>query len=211
MKLTKVYIAWIVIWLAVWIPLRYWSPLALRIRHTFQLPSNVCTNTLVSDLNSFEAVREGLFVLFILIPFSACFMLWSKEKRPHLLVSFLGLIWSVIMFCYDINDMAYANIPPNDPNFRPENLARDNRWCLYWGGQPGTSLICANNGPCSGSPVDPNTFMVNGPFVFRFVLNLFILLLIAINLWLMRQPDEEQKVKVEEVKKPIRYNISHNK
>lgn len=205
MKLTQFYAVWIVIFLVIWLPIRYYSPLSLRTIHTFQLPSAACTNTLVSYLNSFSAVREGLFELFILVPFSVVFMLWAGGRRLHFVVSVVALTWAVIMFATDINDMAYANAPPNDPNFNPANLARDNRWCLYWGGQAGTSLLCSNVGPCSGSPVDPATFMIDGPFLFRFVLNMFIILMIAINLWLMKKPDDEPVA--EASKKNVRYNI----
>jgi hypothetical protein len=208
-KIVKIYIVWIIVYLFVFIPIQYWSPLALRIRHTFQLPSTACTNTLVSDLNSFDAVREGLLILYILIPFSACFMLWSKEWRVHLVVSFVFLIWALVMFSYDIDSMAYANVPPNDPKFSIQNLARDNRWCLYYAGQVGTSLLCANTGPCSGSPVDPATFMINGPFLYRFVLNVFILLMIAFNLWIMwnylKVGTVSKKPVAPLVSKPIRY------
>lgn len=206
MKVTNFYVYWIVVWLVIWVPFRYWSPVRVT-RNTYQLPSVGCTNTLVSDLDTFEAVREGLFVLFILVPFSVCYMLWSKERRLHIVVSFVFLIWSVVMFACDISDIAYANAPPNDPNFKIPNLARDNRYCLYWGGQPGTSLLCANTAPCMGSPVDPQTFGINGPFLLRFVLNLLILLMIALNLWLLRQKDDEEEVKT--TVQPVRYNIKN--
>lgn len=209
MKVNSFYVYWIVVWLVLWMPLRYWSPVRVT-RNTYQLPSSGCTNTLTSDLDTFEAVREGLFVLFILVPFSLIYMLWMNERRAHIVVLFLAFIWSVTMFACDISDMAYANAPPNDPNFKIPNFARDNRWCLYWGGQPGTALLCANNGPCSGSPVDPETFGINGPFLVRFVLNLFILLMIIMNIWLMRQVNEETTAEQEvEVKKPVRYNIKN--
>jgi hypothetical protein len=197
------YVYWIVVWLIIWMPMRYWSPVRVT-RNTYQLPSAACTNTLISDLDTFEAVREGLFVLFILVPFSVCYMLWSETRRLHIVVSFLALIWAVVMFACDINDIAYANAPPNDPYFKITNFARDNRWCLYWGGQPGTALLCANNGPCMGSPVDPQTFGINGPFLTRFVFNILLILMISLNLWLMRQ--ENPPVVVE---KNIRYKIKN--
>lgn len=185
--ISRFYVYWILVWLCVWIPLRYYI-IELRPRDTYQLPSTACTNTLVSDLDSFEVVREGLVVLYILVPFAACFMIWTRESigwRVHLVTALLGLVWALVMFSSDINDLAHANVPPNDPNFRPQNLARDKKWCLYWGGQVGTELICSNTGPCAGSPVDPNSFTINRGYLIRFVFNIFIMLLIAFDIWLL--------------------------
>jgi hypothetical protein len=186
--LSRFYVYFIIAWLCIWIPLRYYAPLQLRIRHTYQLPAAACTNTLVSDYDTFEGVREGLMVFYILVPFAACLMIWSRESigwTTHLLTALTGMVWALIMVSYDINDLSHANVPPNDPNFRIQNLARDNKWCLYWGGQPGTDLLCSNSAPCVGSPVDPTSFTPNRPFLFRFLFNIFILLMITFDVWLL--------------------------
>jgi hypothetical protein len=188
-EISNFFVFYIIVWVAIWVPFRYYAPLALRIRHTYQLPSTNCTNTLVSDLNDFSSVREGLMVLYVLVPFSACLMLWGKNSNTwnvHIFVLFFAFFWGLMTFSYDINDIAYSNIAPNDANFRPQNLARDNRWCLYWGGQVGTELLCANVGPCVGpgvSAIDPNSFTANGPFSTRFAFNLVILVKIMVDFW----------------------------
>lgn len=181
------FVFYLITWVAIWIPFRYYTPLALRIRHTYQLPSTNCTNSLVSDLNAFESVREGLMVLYILVPFSVCLMMWGRDLatwRLHIFVVIVMFLWGLTNFAYDLSDLAYCNVPPNDPNFRPQNLARDNRWCLYWGGQVGTETLCANVGPCgNGSAVDPDAFMPNGPFVLRFVFNMLIMVKLGVDFW----------------------------
>jgi hypothetical protein len=186
-KVSSFFVFYVITWVVLWIPFRYYTPLALRPLHTYQLPAANCTNTLVSDLNAFESVREGLMVIYILVPFSVCLMMWAKEIhtwRIHMLVLIFSFIWGLINFSYDISDLAYANVPPNDPNFRPQNLARDNRWCLYWGGQVGTELLCANSGPCSlGSAIDPESFSTNGPFNTRFVFNMLIVIKVVVDVW----------------------------
>ena len=114
-------------------------------------------------------------------------MVWSREIigwRTHVLTAFLGLCWSVVMFVYDIRDIIYANVAPNDPNFNIANLARDQRYCLYYFGQPNTDLLCTMTAPCTGSAVDPSTFMPNGPFVYRFALNLLLIVMICYAFWL---------------------------
>jgi len=210
-KLSNFFVFYIMIWVIIWIPFRYYSVLALRIRHTYQLPSTNCTNSLVSDLNDFSSVREGLFVLYILVPFSACLMLWGKNPNTwtiHIFVLFFAFFWGLMNFSYDINDLSYANIPPNDPNFRPQNLARDNRWCLYWAGQVGTELLCSNVGPCVGpgvAAVDPNSFTPNGTFYARFAFNIIIIVKIMVDFWaswkwkkvvLKKEEDEPIKAKL---------------
>lgn len=188
--LVQFFVIYVVVWIVLWIPFRYYTPLALRIRHTYQLPSANCTNTLVSDLGTFDAVREGLMEIYIVIPFTVCLMLWASDMKSwlfHITLCILACAWGAINFAYDVNNLIYANVPPNDANFKPENLARDNRWCLYWGGQVGTDLLCANTGPCVGanvSAVDPDTFMINASFLTRFAFNVLIILLIVIDIWM---------------------------
>ncbi len=88
------------------------------------------------------------------------------------------------MFAYDVDDIRYANVAPTDPNFNIANLARDARYCLYYYSQPGADLLCTMTSACSGSAVDPNSFMVNGPFVYRFSLNLLLIIMIGYSFWL---------------------------
>lgn len=186
-KLSKFYAYYVITWVVLWIPLRFFSPIGLMVRHTYQLPSNACTNTLVSDLGGFSAIREALMVLFIIVPFSVCFMIWTKEKYGfwlHFAVLLTGLLWGIVIFGVDINDLIYANVGPADPSFNIQNLARDNKWCLYYAGQVGTELFCANTGPCTGlSVINPNSFAPNGRFLIRFVLNFLIFVLMAFDMW----------------------------
>lgn len=187
LNLTRFYAFYIVTFLLIWCVFRYYTPLALRIRHTYELPAAACVNELTSDVWTFEAVREGLFVLYILVPFSICLMIWSREKvgwGAHLGVVLVGLAWSVVNLGFDINDLKHANVDPNDPNFRPANLARDPRWCLFHGGQPSTALVCANvNVPCAGPAVDPNDFGPDTRFVLRFVFNILLIGAGVVALW----------------------------
>ena len=184
-QLQRYYVILIIIWIGIWIALRYYCPLELRIRHTYQLPSTACTGTLVSDFDSWNSVREGLMELYILAPFAAVFMLWTRERIGfglNLAAVFIGLVWGTVNFGYDINDIVYGQVAPTNPYFDPTNLARDNRWCLYYAGQPNTQLICSNTGPCG--VVDVNTLQTNGPFVWRFVFNLLMVGWIALSLWI---------------------------
>jgi hypothetical protein len=186
----KLYVYFILFWLVAWIPFRFFTPLSFQIRHTYELPSNACTGQLTSDYWTWEFVREGLFVLYLLFPFSICFMLWTREKLAwvtHLFITIVLLAWGVSMLSYDIVSLVGANLPPNDPNFRAENLARDRRWCLYYAGQPGTELLCANTGTCLGPAVDPNSFQINGPFMFRFIMNCIFMACFVFSFWLAAQ------------------------
>ena len=187
MNLTRFYAFFITIFLIIWCVFRYFTPLALRVRHTYELPAAACVNALTSDMWSFEAVREGLMVLYIFIPFSICLMIWSREKvawGTHLFVVVVAMCWGIVNFGFDINDLQHANVSPDNVNFRPENLARDARWCLIHGGQNNTALICANSVvPCSGPAVDPNDFRPSGPFIMRFVFNILIIAFGIVAVW----------------------------
>lgn len=185
-RLARFYVIFIIGWCSVWLPLRYYTPLATPVRHTYQLPAAACVNSLTSDLWSLETVREGLFVLYILLPLSICFMLWSREKWAwgvHVVLLMLLFGWGLANLGLDINDIRTANVAPTDPSFRAENLARDPRWCLFWAGQPGTDLVCANPGMCAGPPVDPATFRMSIPFAMRFALNCFMIGWMVVDLW----------------------------
>lgn len=184
-----VFYAWFcALFLVTWIPFRIFTPLMIQIRHTYQLPAAECLNRLTSDLWTFESVREGLFALYILIPFTLCLMMWTKEAkswRCHLLVLIILFCWSAVNLGFDINDMVHANVSPNDTRFRAQNLARDSRWCLYYGGQPRTELICANQQICTGPAVDPLSFTVNNWFAVRFAFNVVMLAFIIVDFWTM--------------------------
>jgi len=126
-------------------------------------------------------------------------MLWSREKIAwvtHIFITIILLAWGVAILSYDIPSMVAANLPPNDPNFKAENLARDKRWCTYYAGQPGTELICANTGPCVLGPaaIDPNTFQIDGPFLFRFILNCVFMASFVFSFWLSSRWYKELQV-----------------
>lgn len=227
MSPSKLYVWFILFWLIAWIPFRFFTPLSFRIRHTYELPSNACTGQLTSDYWTWDFVKEGLFVLYLFFPFSICFMLWSREKIAwvtHVFITVILLAWGTAILSYDIPTMVAANLPPNDPNFKAENLARDKRWCTYYGGQPGTGLICANTGPCSGPAIDPNTFQIDGPFLFRFIMNCVFMASFIFSFWLAARWYKEIQVglmkKEEEVEKEeerptlngyMRYKINNSK
>lgn len=209
---SRFYVYYIIIWIAIWLPMRYYTPLTFTVRHTYELPTAACTGTLQSDFDAFETVREGLFEFLLLVPFTICFMVWSREIigwRIHVLTAILGLLWSIIMFCFDIRDMIFCNVAPNDPNFNIANLARDARYCLVYSGQPGTELLCTAPGPCSGVAIDASTLMVNGPFTYRFGLNLLLLIMIGYSfflsyIWKKKMIDEPEAEKIQEPQK-IKY------
>ena len=86
-----------VLWLCIYLPLRYYNPLQLRVRHTFQLPSNACTGTLTSDFTAWNTVREGLFELYVIVPFATILMAYTSERvgwRANVLTLFLAMAWA---------------------------------------------------------------------------------------------------------------------
>lgn len=187
-KIVTFYAWFCAIFLVAWIPFRVFTPLFINVRHTYQLPAQECVNRLTSDLWTFESIREGLFALYILIPFTLCLMMWTKERtawRLHLMVLVALFCWSCVNLGFDINDMAHANVSPDSNNFRPQNLARDSRWCLYYGGQPRTELLCANTQLCTGPAVDPLLFGVDKWFAVRFAMNVMLLGFIIVDFWSM--------------------------
>lgn len=212
MRIQLFYVWFMAIWLFIWIPCRFFTPLYFSIRHTYQLPAAACLNELTDDWWTFESVREGLFVLYILVPFSICFMMWTRERVAwgfHIFLSVLFLCWSIVMLGFDASDVAAANVPPGDVNFRPENLARDPRWCLYYGGQPNTNLICANSGPCMGPAVDPASFTVYWIFLIRFIMNILLLGMLVVDLWTVwgwKNMILEKKQATSTVKGRVRYS-----
>jgi hypothetical protein len=157
-------------------------------RHTYQLPSTACTGSLVSDWGDFNWWREMLFEWF-LIPFcSIALMLWIRDRYAwalHVVLVVLFMFWAVVNFGYDIDQLIYANVDPGSSGYDPQNYARSYQYCLYYAGQPGTSLLCANPAPCAlGPAVDPNNFNPNTPFLLRFVWNVLLIGFMVFDLWI---------------------------
>lgn len=155
-----------------WIPYRFFIPLTVQVRHTYEFPVAACSNRLTSDRWTWEFIREGLFPLFLLVPLSGLFMIWTRSKTglwTHFTVIVCLFVWSVVMMGYDIEDLRTANLPPSAPLYNPSNLATDKRWCLVYGGQPGTELVCAITAPCPAatSAVSFEDLAIDGPFAFR--------------------------------------------
>lgn len=170
----------IIAFFAIWIPYRFFIPLSLHVRHTYQLPAAACSNRLTSDRWTWEFVREGLFTIFLLLPLSGMFMIWTRSRTglwTHVVLVVALLIWGVVMVGYDVEDIRTANLPPNSNQYNPSNLATDNQWCLVYGGQPGTEIVCANTAPCPGatSAVSFEDLAVDGAFAFRVSFNAFLL------------------------------------
>jgi hypothetical protein len=208
------YWIFVAIFLAAWMPFRFETPIS-NVRHTYELPSTACSNRLTSDYWGWEYFREGLFVVFLLIPYSGLFMLWSKNTHGiifHLVILAMLMCWGVINVAYDIDDMTRAQLGPTDEHFNEANLARSTQWCLIYGGQPGTELICANIGPCNATiPVTTADLHVNGPYRMRFCFLIFLMVMMAFDLgftlsvwWPLVMPPSKTKTAA-----PVatRYNI----
>ena len=179
------YWSYVVIFLAAWVVFRFWTPTAMLVRHTYQLPANPGPppGVLISDRWSWRFVREGLYVLFILGPISGLFMLWTRSRFGwgiHLGVLLLLSVWLVVQLVFDAIDLAYANAAPTDPNWDPDNLATDNRWCCVYGGQPGTQNVCANVAPCTPGSLSANELRYDGTYVLRFAFTLLLFALITV-------------------------------
>ena len=174
-----------IFFVAIWIPYRFALPLSIDFRHTYELPSQQCVNRLTSDRWTWEYVREGMFVLFILVPFTGFFMLDMKSKTGFWVhtICLLSLgVWSIVMVGYDIQAVTTANLPPGDGAWNPTNPANDKQWCLVYAGQPGTELVCANPAPCPNvPPVAYTDLRVDGQFSWRVSFNAFMLLFIIVD------------------------------
>lgn len=186
----------VIAFLGVWIPFRMFIPMTLQVRHTYELPAAACVNRLTSDRWTWEFVREGLFVLYLLMPFSGVFMIWSRSRTglwTHLVLLFTMFIWGFVMVGYDIESIGTANVSPLSPQYNPTNLATDKRWCLVYGGQPGTDIVCANSGPCTAAvgAVSFEDLHIDGPFTFRVAFNAIMLSFLAADfvftLWTWRK------------------------
>lgn len=211
------YWIFIFVFVGIWIPFRLFVPLSVQVRHTYELPSTACVNRLTSDRWSWQFMREALFVLYLLIPVTGAFMIWTRSSTGiwvHVIFLFALSIWAVIMLSYDVVDIRNANVPPSDPDWNPANLATDKRWCLVYAGQPGTDLVCANTGPCMGPGVSAVSFedlRVDGPFSFRVAFNVILMVLMlgdfVFTLWtwwgILRAWDETVVPKDPEAAKPM--------
>lgn len=175
------YWAFIFIFMGIWISFRLFIPLSIPVRHTYELPSTNCVSRLTSDRWTWQFMREALFVLYLLIPMTGAFMIWTRSSTGlwvHVFFLFALGIWAIVMMSYDIVDITNANLPPSDEKFDPVNLARDKKWCLVYAGQPGTALICANTAPCMGPHVpaiSAEELRVDGPFAFRVAFNVILM------------------------------------
>jgi len=186
-NLNTIFVLIIFTWLTILTCVVYFVPLSTPVTHTYAYPSASCINQLTTNRWAFESVRIGLWLcLFSLVPWSIVMMMWTKDRLGwivHILCLCLMIIWGLVIFSYDISDMAVANVAPNDPNFRASNFARDTRWCNLYGGLPGTSLICCNIAPCTGPGLLVDSLGYNGPFVFRFAINIGLILLMCLDVY----------------------------
>lgn len=170
-------------------------PQSLQVRHTYEFPVSNCANRLTSDRWTWEFIREGLFVLFWFAPITGLFLIWCRSKTGmwlHIVVLAALLLWGLVNVGYDIENIGTANLPPNDVRYNPSNLANDRQWCLVYGGQPGTELVCAIVAPCPAatSAVSFEDLHINGPFSFRVAVNAFFTAFCLVDLiftaWLYR-------------------------
>lgn len=176
----SVYWVFIFLFIAVWLPFRMYLPATMHFRHTYELPAANCVNRLTSDLWSWEWLRETLIVFNLLLPVTGMFMIWSKRKAGwgmHIFVLVCLIVWALVMVGYDIRDVGAANVDPSNERWNPANLATDRQWCLVYGGQPGTDLVCANSGICTAatSAVGPENLGLNPPFAMRVAFNVILL------------------------------------
>ena len=188
------YWVFVIVWLIAWLVFAFWLFTTSNFIHTYQLPSNT-PGTLTSTYWSWDFVRVGLLTLWILVPFSGLFMIWTRSSDGvgvHMVLGIVLLIWFLIMMAFDINDITKANLPPSDPNWKSDNQATDIRWCCIYGGQPGTERVCANQVPCV-PPVGVSQLGVNGDYVFRFAFNLIFIAFLIFDIvftgcvWIPRQ------------------------
>ena len=204
----------------------------INVRHSYELPTTACLNQLTSDLWGWEFMQQRFFALFLLIPLSGLFMIWSKRGTgiwAHFFVIFLLLLWGIVILGYDIKHITTANLAPTDVKFNPSNLATDKRFCLVYAGSPGTELLCHITTPCNATAVDPNSLHVDGTFMWHtamdalmvcFALTDFVFTLytwrVAFNNWnesieptktIPKTPKKEES----DLNAPIRYNLLKNK
>jgi hypothetical protein len=179
--LTWFLVVLIAVWLLLLLPTVFFAPTSLQVLHTYVLPAAAPIGRLTDDRWAFNNVREGLLLIFyVLFPWTLVLMLWSKEHVgwwTHLVFILLFWGWGLTNFIADIWDWSVANVGPSDPAFIRTNNARDSRWCCLFGGQPGTSDLCANSIPCSGGGILQANLVASNTFVYRFIANCFFMLL----------------------------------
>ena len=177
MKLETYFVYFIIIWLAALAPAIYWEVMTLDVTHTYVLPSAGCTGRLTSNRGDFQTIRECLLVVaYLIFPWTLALMIYTRERIGwifHVLVGLVVFVWLAINFIYDLSDITSANVAPDDPNFRFVNYARSDDWCILYGGQPGTQLLCTNIAPCAGPGVLVENLKPNNDFLFRFGINAF--------------------------------------
>jgi len=173
----------------------YISVLSFNVRHTYQLPVT-SPGVLVSDRWTWPFIREWIMCIYWLIPLSGLFMMMTRTKtgyKLHMFILFILFIWWVLLLLSDIRVLTRSKLPPNHVDFSSTNLARDNRWCCVYGGQPGTELVCCVNAMAVAAcpPMGPNQLLWDGVFQMRFWLHAAIVLFLVFDFmatWLMYLP-----------------------
>lgn len=158
-------------------PILFFCFLSFSFRHSYQLPITAPGN-LISDRWSFSFVREILFALYLLVFLSGPLMRLSRSRSGlyvHLVLMFILFVFCLLTLAADVVDLTRANLPPNNQNFDPSNLARDARWCCVYAGQPGTDTICANDPNIASCPaLSASQLRLDGIYITRFAVNLII-------------------------------------
>lgn len=187
MRLDTYFVIFIIVWVAALLPTIYWESVTLDVTHSYVLPSAACSGRLTSNRWDFQTVREGLLIcMYLMFPWSLAFMIWTRERIGwlfHVLIGLMVLTWLIINVVWDVSDISVANVPPDSTDFRFVNYARDPNYCILYGGQPGTSILCTNVAPCAGPGVLVENLKINGPFLFRFFMNIFYMLLLIMILF----------------------------
>lgn len=184
MRLDVFFVVFIIVWVGLLLPSAYWQMVTLDVVHTYVLPSASCSGRLTSNRWDFQTIREGLlFCMYFIFPWTLAFMMFTRERIGwivHVLVAIIAVTWLGTNVILDISDLDVANVPPDHPGFKFVNYARSPDYCILYGGQPGTSLLCSNTAPCSGVGVLTENLKPSWPFLIRFVLNIFYTFLLIL-------------------------------
>lgn len=179
MRITKRYViyywAFVMLFLIIAIPLHFYWPFVAQIGKTRQLPINN-PGALTSNVWTWSHIREGIYAFMYLIILSGLFMLSNDTKMGrnlHYIVLFIFAILFVVNGAFDIIDVKYGQVSPDDANFKFNNAARSINYCGVHALNPLTARLCANVNLWAVSALNTNP-----DFIFRIVCNLLLLLFI---------------------------------
>lgn len=190
-----------------------WSPTASNFKHTYELGSP--PGQLTTDRGTLDFLIMFTLAFMWLVPITAALMTtfigsrWIEQL--HLIITFLLWLWFILVFAWQVYSWAIINpdpTAPGDMGDRFNNPASDKRWCCVYGFLGPPCHLDTFNTTCSPY-VAAEMLGVNPTFVFSFIMNLILVVLLTFDFFWVTcsyQKQVTKAIRLHNVENPTKTN-----